>query len=298
MTAPLISKIKTWLNRPFPFYESYKQKLIIPLLFALFIMLFLVIFNPSHNTDFVSEQFMKVFAYGFITFFIMALYNAVLPIFFPGILDSEKWNIQKTIIFMLLTIISIGLFNGLFAFNFDNPGENSQLFSFLVSVLIKTLTIGVLPTVLFVFYLEKNLYKKHQRLAHETIEKLNASKNRDQYKAEKVIISSSDTRVKIELAYNDLYCIKAEENYCTCFFRKENHVEKTMIRSSLKQIEKAFAKSDRIIRCHKSYIINLDKVSDITGNARGYFFGVKELKFKIPGSRTLSKEVITRIKKS
>lgn len=291
-------KIKTWLNKPFPFYETYRQKLITPLLFGLFIMLFLVIFNPSHNTDFVREQFMKVFAYGFITIFIMSFYNAVLPLVFPNVFDVEKWNVKKTIVFLLFTIISIGLSNGLFAFQFDNPNNNSHLFSFLLSVLVKTLTIGILPTIMFVFYMEKSLYKRHQLLALETIAKINKEKNRDQKNSEKIIITFPDTKEKVVIEYNDLYCIKAEENYCIYYFKKDNRVEKIMVRSSLKKIEQEFIKSEKIIRCHKSYIINLNTVSDITGNARGYFFSIKDINFKIPGSRNLSKALIIQKRNS
>lgn len=176
---PLIIKIKIWLNKPFPFYETYRQKVITPFLFALFIMFFLIFFNPSNNTDFVLEQFLKVFAYGFITFFIIVLYNTILPLIFPAVFDSEKWNVQKTIIFALLTIISIGLANGLFAYHLDNSGNNNRILSFLLSVLFKTLSIGVLPTIIFVFYIEKSLYKKHHLWALETIEKLNKSKIRN-----------------------------------------------------------------------------------------------------------------------
>ena len=295
---PLILKIKTWLNKPFPFYETYRQKVITPLLFALFIILFLILFNPSHNTDFVLEQFLKVFAYGFITFFIMVLYNTILPLIFPALFDNEKWNIQKTIIFALFTIISIGLSNGLFAYNLDNTGNSNHILSFLLSVLIKTLTIGVLPTIFFVFYVEKSLYKKHHLCALETIEKLNKYKNIEQNKNEIILITSPITKDQIELAYNDLYCIKSEENYCIFFFKKDNLIEKKMIRSSLNKVEQAFHKSDKIIRCHKSYIINLDKVTDVTGNARGYSFLINELKFKIPGSRNLSKTLIAEIRTS
>ena len=291
-------KIKTWLNKPFPFYETYRQKLTTPLLFGLFIMLFLVIFNPSHNTDFVREQFMKVFAYGFITIFIMSFYNAVLPLVFPNVFDVEKWNVKKTIVFLLFTIISIGLSNGLFAFQFDNPNNNSHLFSFLLSVLVKTLTIGILPTIMFVFYMEKSLYKRHQLLALETIAKINKEKNRDQKNSEKIIITFPDTKEKVVIEYNDLYCIKAEENYCIYYFKKDNRVEKIMVRSSLKKIEHEFIKSEKIIRCHKSYIINLNTVSDITGNARGYFFSIKDINFKIPGSRNLSKALIIQKRNS
>jgi hypothetical protein len=291
--STLFTKLGRWLASPFPFYETYRQKFLIAFLFGLFIIFFLVAFNPSHNTDFVQEQFLKVIVYGFITFFIISLYNVGIPLLFPKVFDSEKWNIKKTITFLLLTVISIGLLNGLFGFYFDNPDNNGNIFLFLFFVIIKTLTIAVLPTIIFVFYFEKILYKKHSLLALETLEKINKSRNRQPDNFEKVIIISPDTKTKLELACNDLFCVKAEENYCTCYFNKDNHVSKTMIRLSLKQVEQAFSHSENIIRCHKSYIVNLDKVNDMTGNARGYFFTIDQLDFKIPGSRNLPKEVIS-----
>lgn len=292
----MINKIKIWLNKPFPFYETYKQKIIIPVLVALFIMCFLIFFNPSHNTDIVSEQFLKVFIYGGITFFVMFFYNTVLPLIFYNLFDIEKWDIKKTIFFSLLTIVSIGLANGLFAFHSDNIGNNNHVLSFLLSVLFKTFTIGVFPAIFFIFFREKRLYQKHQLLALKTIEKLNKSKQSEQMYSEKIRVGSENTKDKIEIAYNDLYCIKSEGNYCMFFFNKNNLVEKKLIRSSLNKIEQANNKSDKIIRCHKSYIINLDKVTDITGNARGYSFLINELGFKIPGSRSLSKTLIAEIR--
>ncbi|MBE9468292.1 MAG: LytTR family transcriptional regulator [Bacteroidetes bacterium] len=292
----MLKNIKTWLNKPFPFYETYRQKVIAPFLFALFIVFFLILFNPSHNTDFVLVQFLKISSYAIITFFTMVFYNTIPAIIFPNVFNSEKWNIKKTIIFALLTIISIGLFNGLYAFKFDNAGHNNNIILFLLTVLVKTLTIGVLPTIIFISYLEKRLYKKHHLSALETIEKLKKSnRNKKNYSENKYVINTKAKEI-LEFTNNDLYCIKSEGNYCIFFLQKNNVIEKKIIRASLKEIEQNFTKSDKITRCHKSYIVNLDKVNDITGNARGYFFSVDALKFKIPGSRNMSKKLISEIR--
>lgn len=293
----MLKKIRTWLNKPFPFYETYRQKVITPFLFALFIIFFLILFNPSHNTDFVLVQFIKISSYAIITFFTMAFYNTIPAIIFPNVFNSEEWNIKKTIIFALLTIISIGLFNGLYAFQFDNAGNSTQILSFLLSVLLKTLTIGILPTLIFIFYLEKSLYKKHHLWALKTIDKLEKAKSNKKNSCEKNYIINTNKKDRLEFTNDDLYCIKSEGNYCIFFLKKHNVIEKKIIRTSLKKIEQNFTKSDKIVRCHKSYIINLDKVTNITGNARGYFFTTDILKFKIPGSRNISKTLINEIKK-
>jgi len=288
-------KITSWFTKPFPFYETYRQKLIIPLFFGIFIMLFLILFNPSHNTDFVWKQFFKVFAYGLITFSVMSICNVIFPLVFPQFFNSEKWTVLRMIIFLTLTMIFIGLVNGVFGFLFDNPDNNDRLTTFLVAVMARTLTIGVLPTIMFIFYIEKSFYKKHRQVALETIEKLKNSRNGKIDNPDNIDIlklTPSGSRIKVEIAYGELFCIKAEENYCICFFKRNEHLEKIMVRSTLKQLEQELTKNGRIIRCHKSYIINLDNVSDITGNARGYIFTIDGLYFNIPGSRNLPKTIV------
>ncbi len=46
-------------------------------------------------------------------------------------------------------------------------------------------------------------------------------------------------------------------------------------------------RSKKVIRCHKSYIVNLNKVNRISGNAKGYKLQIDELDFLIPVSRSL-----------
>lgn len=291
----LINKLNRWLNKPFPFYETKKQKVLVPVSFGLFIMLILIAFNPSNNADFVFTQFLKVFAYGFITFGVMFLFSTIFPLLFPKLFDGENWKIKKSILFTLVTIISIGLVNGFYAFLFDNPNENGNLFSFLTAVFFKTLIVGFLPILFSVFYREKVLYRKNHLKALEIIEELNKS-NIVEHE-----VNESNTLPLIvldnfKIPFNDLFCVKSEGNYCMIFYKQNSHVEKKMIRCSLNKIEQEYNGNCKIIRCHKSFIVNLNKVNNVTGNARGYSFIINDLEFAIPGSRNLSKELIKQIK--
>lgn len=291
------NKFSIWLKKPFPFYENYKQKLLEPILISGFILFFLIVFNPANNSDFLFIQFWKIFVYCAITFFVIAIFNFIIPIIFKKLFDIENWNIQKTIFFILSKFIFVGLLNGIFAYNFDNSNSSQQIIPFLIDVFLRTVSIGIIPTIIFVFYLEKSLYKKHHNIALKTIENI---KNNKQFASQsphiKTIAFPPTIKDKIIININDLFCIKAEGNYCIIYFNKNNKLEKTMQRCTLKEIEQENSKNSNLLRCHKSFIINLEKVSDLSGNARGYFFCIDKLNFKIPGSRNLSKSFISNFK--
>lgn len=295
MQKSLLTNIRKWLNRPFPFYETYKQKLVMPIILALLIMLVLIILNPSENTDVLPKQFFKVFAYGFITFFSTAFFNIILPEIFPQVFETEKWNVQKTLIFIFLSVVAIGITNAIFAFKFDNPNNNPHILPFLIAVLNKTAAIGFFPTIILVFYGERSLYKKNHLRALQIIKELNKEKQTKQRQTNTYSFAKN-TKDEIKISENKLLYIKSEGNYCLLFYKKKTIILKHLIRSSLKEIEQILSNSDHFLRCHKSYIINLRKIYDVTGNAKGYIFHLNEPEYKIPASRNLSKSLIKNIK--
>ena len=129
MQKPSLTNIKKWLHRPLPFYESYKQKIAIPILLSLLVMIGIIILNPYENMGMFLKQILNVFKYGFIIIFISLIYSLVLPEVFPKIYNSEKWNIQKTLVLFLVTVLTIAINITVFAYFFDNP-NNIHFFLF------------------------------------------------------------------------------------------------------------------------------------------------------------------------
>ena len=63
-----------------------------------------------------------------------------------------------------------------------------------------------------------------------------------------------------------------------------------MIRSTLRKAESVTLSDPRFYKCHRAYIINLDKISHVEGNAQGYrvrFDGYEDF---VPVSRNVSTE--------
>ena len=60
-------------------------------------------------------------------------------------------------------------------------------------------------------------------------------------------------------------------------------------------MEDALVDNDIFFRCHRAYIINLDKVEQVEGNAQGYKLKVRGTEERVPVSRSLNKEFSDRL---
>lgn len=296
MQKSLLTNIKKWLCRPLPFYENYKQKIVIPILLSLLVMTGIIILNPSENMDMFLKQMFDVFKYGFIIIFISLIFSLILPEVFPNIYNTEKWNVQKTLVLFLVTVLTIAISITVFAYFFDNP-NNKHFSPFFFTILIRSIALSFFPIVFLVFYSERILYRRNHLHAIEIINELKTNQQTEQKQTKNVIYTfAKNTKDEIKITENELLYIKGEGNYCLLVCKKKSILIKQLIRSSLKEIEQVISNSDHFLRCHKSYIININKISDVTGNAKGYIFHLNEPEYKIPASRNLSKSLIKRIK--
>ena len=66
--------------------------------------------------------------------------------------------------------------------------------------------------------------------------------------------------------------------------------EKELLRLTLLNFLEKVDPDKNIVRCHKSYIVNLDKVENVHGNARSLMLEIKGLDFEIPVSRSFPRE--------
>ncbi len=117
----------------------------------------------------------------------------------------------------------------------------------------------------------------------------------DQSKKEDFIVIKTDTREKFSVNYNNLLYIEAQENYSKVVWLDENTAKEKLLRVTLKNIESQISTPD-IIRCHRSYMINLKVNYSILGNSNGYKLKSKYFTAQIPISRTLGKEIVQRLR--
>ncbi|WP_158550010.1 LytR/AlgR family response regulator transcription factor [Runella aurantiaca] len=96
---------------------------------------------------------------------------------------------------------------------------------------------------------------------------------------------------KLTILPQHLCYIEADDNYVTVVFQEEQKIRKELLRSSLGRIESQI-RASHIRRCHRSYMVNLQKVYRVSGNAQGYKLHLWQVAEPLPVSRGYAKQVI------
>lgn len=183
----------------------------------------------------------------------------------------------------------MGLGNYLFAvaWGFLSTG----LLPFLFIMLI-TFVIGFFPIVITVLTSHLVLYKRRLSTANRIKQKL---RRRDTNDKERLCITSETENEKIECNADHFLYAESRDNYAYICYLEDGEKKGTMLRSTLKRLEEQVSPS-WIVRCHRSYIVNLQKGTSIEGNAQGYKLILGAIDMVIPISRSRHKNVLLELK--
>ena len=100
-----------------------------------------------------------------------------------------------------------------------------------------------------------------------------------------LIISSQNKKHQIQLFAHQFYFAEAMQNYVNLYYLEEEKMKKEIIRNTIINIEKSLLGTN-IIHCHRSYLVNVDQVEKVEGNAQGLRLILKELDdIMVPVSR-------------
>ncbi len=156
----------------------------------------------------------------------------------------------------------------------------------------------IIITIITLFLRNKLLQEtlKDALMGNQELEKIKILKNDSARKTNQhePITIHSDTSETLTLQLADLLFVQADDNYSTLVWKDASGTYKKLLRVNLKHLERQINNSFAI-RCHRSYIVNVNAISTISGNANGYKLQILDTDQFIPVSRTKGKEVIEKI---
>ncbi|MBT8258480.1 MAG: LytTR family transcriptional regulator [Bacteroidia bacterium] len=204
---------------------------------------------------------------------------ALLPEFFPRLFKNENWRVKHQILYYLLILIIISTLNGLYINYLENLAFSWANYWWIIK---RTVMLGAIP-LCFLILIDHNLkLTKYLNLVRELRLHLN-NIDKTSFKQKHKLKSHSDFK-KIMIDEKSFKYAESEGNYSTIFSQINQSEEKSLQRISLNYIEENIT-SSHIIRCHRSYIVNLYMVTQITGNAQGLKLEIENSEKKIPVSR-------------
>jgi hypothetical protein len=267
------------LQRPYSHNYSYKNAFLQALFFGAFVFGFLYFFEAFRINEMPYNTLLVCLAFGAITTGVMLIMNLLVPIFFPLFFEEENWTVAKHIVYTVLHVFLIAVCNFLF---FIFLIEVVNVFKVFIWFQVITLAVAVFPVSFLTLYREKKERNYFTESAN-TLTTNNSTSNES--KLSKISIVGQNASEKIELNTNQFLFAKADDNYVELYYFKEGNLEKSIFRSTLKDIDNQLKDIDFIFRCHKSFLVNTHNVSRISGNAQGYRLHFKNTDVSAPVSR-------------
>jgi hypothetical protein len=288
-------------RKPFPHSTSKWGWFKTGLAFCIFIFAFIFIFKPFELDKVSTSRLFEISSiFGFIAFACYFFPNLLLHYFFPKTYSEEKWTTGKQILNVALVLVLIGFMNHL-AFNILYGTSFSWKNFFLFQV--RTTAVGLLPITGYTLYIQNRWLHKFKMEAAKLQEKLDEKREADKKADNRLPVPQDDVfsfesenqKDKFTINANKLVYIEAASNYIKLYYEEQAKTSFSIIRMTMKNAAEITEPHLAFFRCHRAFIVNLDKVERIDGNAQGYklkLLGADEL---VPVSKNLNKEFSDRV---
>jgi LytTr DNA-binding domain len=252
---------------------------------GVFLYMFFVFFEPFDISEWHDpNKYIKLIGFAAVTSIATFVHRQVMPKAFPKFHEETHWVIWKEILTLLVLMLLIT--TGTMVYGTLLFGWALSIYTW-ITFFGWVLLIAVFPTVFWV--LSDYIYQLKKYSRPIEVHLLDGEVGDGKLK----LIAENEKDV-LELRNKDLLFIESSDNYCTICYLKDDKVEKTLLRSSLSRLETQI-EDKNIVRTHRSFIVNLDHVAKVSGNAQGYKLHLNTADVLVPVARKFS-HLIERLK--
>lgn len=290
------------LSEPFPI-NTWKWYRLRGLGFGLFVFLFLFMFKPFDLNLFGQLQLLYVtLVYGLVTGVVMFCGGWIFVKYIAKGLEDEKWTLGRQIAWNVLLMVFIALLNVL----------ATQIMLQLIvplwwwlTMLKWVLMLGVLPVALA----ELIAYNQHLRHHLETANQLSqlvlhhpvrsnenagnrvsagnsTHQNINTVSQAVLVLTGENQGEKLELVHENLLAVQALDNYVNVFWKEDQQLHSTLLRNTLSNIADQVSGAAYMYRSHRSWLVNVQRVARVDGNAQGLKLSVELMDQQVPVSRS------------
>jgi len=275
------------LSSPFPYTRGLTTETFSALRACILATLILFLLRPFG----LGEASISIILGFGIVVFLSALLNIIVALYvFRKFINEERWTVWKEILRTLI-YLSINVIVILF---FANRALSIQLNQLVIFKFIGfTILFATVPISIRTISVKNLLLKQRLREAQD-LAKIIEDKPIKNDPLNGIILKSNIVNDVVTTNCKDLLFIEAEKNYIAIVDRKQGEINKTLLRLSLIKAYEQI-KNDSIIRCHRSYLVNINAVRKVTGNSQGLKLVFFDELQPIPVSRSYKEEVMRKI---
>jgi predicted house-cleaning noncanonical NTP pyrophosphatase (MazG superfamily) len=268
--------------KSYPFNEDLKYNSIIIFFISLGVPLFLFLLQPF-DIGLLPERdkYYLIIGFGVITFLALSLHLLFIPSLFPKVFNSSKWNVLKEIFWNLWILFTI--LTGYFLYT-----RFLGIMKFDFNLVIKLLFTAVIPLTALIITNQNRMLRGRLKRADEINKKLHDNKLRQ----EEIINFISDyQKDSLAIKVSQLLFIRSANNYIEVFWKEGDVVKNQMVRCSMAYSEELLKEYKFIIKCHRSYIVNISYIDRFEGNLQGYKLFFDKINFPIPVSKNFASKL-------
>lgn len=295
-----MNTISATLSKPYPLEERKWVQFKLALLFGAVVFLFLFLFNPFGIKD---NLLINASYAGALTFSAIIIDFAILFRLFPGYFKEEKWSIGREIVFTLIIITTIASLNILAGNIFWSVKLSAVNW---LRMIFYTGIIGIAPATVSILLNQARLLKKYRSEAmqiNEQLKPLNAVDEvkpvvPDVVKTEEIsaihslfIIEAENLKDNLSIIPGNFIAASSADNYVKIYYCENDKLKTAILRSTLKKVEEHASKFPGFFRCHRTAIVNIAAVENLSGTAQGYRLHLRNLSETIPVSRNLNQVI-------
>ncbi len=275
------TSLQSFLEQPYPFY--YEGKKLLQILGVIFMIgfFFNYLLQPFDvNPDEQKMDYLWICVIHSSTPLLILLCISFIFKLYPKMTDD--WNIKNECVLIFFLVLFTGITQFLIRdIIYDNPLNWS--WEYFKEEILNTFIAGVFLAPIIISINANRRQSINQLNANRISSTLTDVKERQNH-----TIVTIETEVKSEkFSFDSSHFIyaKAEGNYAEIFLKKEDQVQKLIKRIPIKNLETQLSAFPFIIKTHRSVLLNLNHIENVTGNAQGYKVKLKDCPDTVPVSR-------------
>ncbi len=274
------------LRQPYPLAEqSLSRALWQSFLFGGLIAFVLLVFQPfgAYNWEHPRKPWL-LSGYGLAAAVAVFIGFYGLPKTLPAVFEERSWTVGRELAWSLAQLVLGGVLSNVYGYLIGTMPLSLAQTGYMIAV---AFLVGLFPSVVQVLINYLYLLRRHRPIGLLPPPPETQAPSSE---AETLTLVAENGKDAIVLPAADLLFIEADDNYCTVFHRSEGKVTKTLLRSPLGRLENQVS-LPYVLRCHRSYLVNIRSVQSVTGNAQGYRLRFASVGEPVPVARSYANRI-------
>jgi len=270
------------LNKTIAYTKNWKHTFLISSLLGAFVSILLITLEPFDNSNSFAYKYLILSGYAFCIIIPLLLVHPIENYVYK--IQTNRWFIVNECIYITSTLFIIFIFS--FFYHFFVVSGLPAFTSGLIWNFIKSFGMPFIPVVVPLWLYLRSKYGQIE------IPMYNEENTK---KVKSITIIGNNKSETLTIFESDFIFAKAQQNYVDIYFNSENGMQQKTFRSTLSNIMTQLPKAWQV---HRSYLVNLDYLKTIEGNARKRFIRISVTEETIPISQVYYKALSKRLSNS